>query len=215
MKLTVLLTGFGPFPGAPINPSGPLVHMIARRRDPHWSGVRRIAHVFRTSYAAVDRELPELLAQSRPQVLIMFGLATRSRRIRIETRARNARNLVTPDADGQLPPSERIAGGAPEFLPLCAPSRHLAEAARAAGVAAATSRDAGNYLCNYLCWRAGEAARQDGGPRIVTFVHVPPVTGAGKKSPHSCKESFTMESLLNAGTEIVLAALASAHALTD
>ncbi len=59
--MNVLLTGFGPFPGAPFNPTGPLVRALARRAQP---GARRSAHVFRTSYATVDRELPQLIAAS-------------------------------------------------------------------------------------------------------------------------------------------------------
>src|SRR3989442_1750748 len=81
---TIIITGFGPFPGAPYNPTDPLVSMLARRRRPAFAGVRRIAHVFRVSYEAVDRELPELLAREQPDVLVMFGLAMRTRHIRIE-----------------------------------------------------------------------------------------------------------------------------------
>ena len=46
MTTTVLLTGFGPFPGAPFNPTGPLVEALARRRHPGLGDVRRVAHVF-------------------------------------------------------------------------------------------------------------------------------------------------------------------------
>lgn len=31
------------------------------------------------------------------------------------------------------------------------------------------------YLCNYLCWRALEAAQDPAGPRLTAFIHVPPV----------------------------------------
>ena len=34
MTFTMLLTGFGSFPGAPYNPAGPLVAKLARFRDP-------------------------------------------------------------------------------------------------------------------------------------------------------------------------------------
>ena len=40
---------------------------------------------------------------------------------------------------------------------------------------ATLSRDAGRYLCNYLCWRAAETASTGTGPRLATFIHVPPV----------------------------------------
>src|SRR5712691_5718313 len=113
MTATILITGFGPFPGAPHNPTGPLVRELARRRHPAFAGVRRVAHVFRTSYEAVDRELPILLAREKPDALVMFGLAPRASHIRIETRARNVINLMVPDAEGRRLPASVIARAAP------------------------------------------------------------------------------------------------------
>src|SRR5882724_13074796 len=82
---TILLTGFGPFPGAPFNPTGPLVRALAHERHPRLVGVRRIAHVFPTRYDAVDRELPALVARAAPTIVLMFGLAARTRHLRVET----------------------------------------------------------------------------------------------------------------------------------
>ena len=175
MSVTILITGFGRFPGAPFNPTGPLAMALAHRRNPTLRRVRRIAHVFPTSYEAVDRELPALLARERPDVLLMFGLAPRRRLIRIETRARNALTGAVPDASGHLPIASLIAPGGRVALPLRAPAQRLVAAVRSAGVPAALSDDAGSYLCNYLCWRATEAAEREGIPRLVAFVHVPNV----------------------------------------
>lgn len=177
MTATILLTGFGPFPGAPFNPTGPLVRELARRRD----SLRRVAHVFATSYRAVDRELPSLIARERPDALIMFGLAGRSHHIRIETRARNALSGRVADAHGHLPTARAIAPDGPPALRLAVPASRLVGAVRVAGLSAALSRNAGDYLCNYLCWRASEAAEQNGGPRFVAFVHVPNVHRAGMR----------------------------------
>src|SRR5258708_13077568 len=104
MTTTILLTGFGPFPGAPFNPTGPLVTELAHLRSPGLLNIRRVAHVFPTSYAAVDRELPALLVRERPDALIMFGLAPRRRQIRIQTRARHAITPALPDPTRHLPP---------------------------------------------------------------------------------------------------------------
>ncbi|HKN09806.1 MAG TPA: pyroglutamyl-peptidase I, partial [Pseudomonadota bacterium] len=43
MSLTVLITGFGPFPGAPFNPTEPLAQELARRPHPAFANVRRLA----------------------------------------------------------------------------------------------------------------------------------------------------------------------------
>src|SRR5258707_1879922 len=76
---TIRIAGFGPFPGAPFNPSEPLAIKLARRRHPAFASVRRVAHVFRVAYEAIDQELPELIAREKPAALIMFGLASRTK----------------------------------------------------------------------------------------------------------------------------------------
>jgi pyroglutamyl-peptidase len=204
--MNILLTGFGPFPGAPFNPTGRLAEKLARSRHLARAGVRRTSHVFRTSYEAVDRELPALLKRTKPDVLVMFGLAARTRHIRIETRARNASSRVVPDAGGRRPRAGTIAPGGAPSLALRIPAQRLVKAARSAGVNAALSRDAGRYLCNYLCWRATEAAARPDGPKVAAFVHVPKVRGKG-----SPRAPLTFEELVRAGEAIVLAAIAGAR----
>ena len=137
--------------------------------------MRCVTHVFPTSYMAVDRELPALIARERPAALIMFGLAARSRHIRIETRARNVLTGRLADASGHLPGSRMIAPGKRATLRLRAPAQVLVAAVRAAGLSAALSCDAGDYVCNYLCWRAGTAAVKRAHLRLIAFVHVPKV----------------------------------------
>ena len=70
MTATILITGFGPFPGAPFNPTEPLAMELARRRHPAFANVRRVAHVFPVSYAAIDRELPALLEEIGARTLL-------------------------------------------------------------------------------------------------------------------------------------------------
>jgi len=207
MTATILITGFGPFPGAPFNPTEPLAVELARRRHPAFANIRRVAHVFRVSYEAVDRELPALIAHEKPQAFVMFGLAGRTKHVRIETRARNVLTRVVPDADGQIPVTATIVPGAPMALSLRAPAHRLLMAARATGVPAALSHDAGSYLCNYLCWRAAEAARS-GAPRLIAFVHVPQVR---RPQVRSRRPVLTLDDLTAAGEAIVRAALAAAR----
>lgn len=207
MAATILITGFGPFPGAPFNPTEPLVMALARRRHP-FANARRVAHVFHVSYEAVDRELPALLAREQPQVLLMFGLAGRTKHVRIETRARNACSRRLPDAGGHVPVSATIAPEAPATLPLRSSGQRLVLAAQAAGVPAALSRDAGRYLCNYLCWRAAEASGADA-PRLTAFIHVP-IVHRGHAS-QSRRAALTLDDLIRAGEAIVQAALIAAR----
>lgn len=162
---TILATGFGPFPGAPHNPTGALVKRLAVQRR---TNLRIVGHVFETRYDAVDKELPVLLRKHKPDAILMFGLHGRARTVRIETLARNVLGRLR-DASGHLPRSAAIVRGA-SHLRMRAPAARLARASRRAGIPARASRDAGKYLCNYLCWRATEIASL---PAV--FVHVPPV----------------------------------------
>jgi pyroglutamyl-peptidase len=169
---TVLITGFGRFPGAPFNPSGPLARALARRRRPALAGVRLISHVFPTGYAAVAQQWPDLLARHRPDAVLMLGLAGRTPYLRIETRARNVRTLVFPDIDGFVPERRVIERGDAAARRGTAPFMRLLAAARSSGFPARLSRDAGAYLCNDLYWRALDPSRGDAGP-LVQFVHIP------------------------------------------
>jgi pyroglutamyl-peptidase len=202
--VSVLITGFGRFPGAPSNPSGPLALALARRRRPAFADVRRAVHVFETSYAAVDRDLPTLLAEHKPDIVLMFGLAARTPFIRIEIRARNTVSILFPDVKGSRPANRAIAPGkAP--LQGAAPFARLLGAARASGTRSRLSRDAGRYLCNYVYWRALEASRSG---TLAQFIHIPPVArsplrpGGKRRTSHAA--------LLRAG-EAILQALLAAH----
>ena len=196
MSTALLVTGFGPFPGAPFNPTGPLALALARRRRPAFAEVRRVAHVFPTSYAAVERELPELIAQHRPDGILMFGLATRTKHLRVEMQACNAITSVFADVDGFKPAARTLSRSGPAFLRVPAPNAHLLQAARATGVPVELSHNAGRYLCNALYWRALEAGARRDGPRVISFVHVPRL-----------RPDLNLSDLVRAGEAIMLAVL--------
>jgi pyroglutamyl-peptidase len=202
-KLRILITGFGPFPGAPFNPTQPLVTRLLRLRRPAFGDVELSGHVFPVTYQAVDRELPELLAKHRPQALLMFGLATRTAHVRIETRARNAVTTRWPDADRTRARKGSIAGGADAMMF----GPHTAKLLRAAdntGIDARASRDAGSYLCNYLSWRAIEATCNDPGPRLAAFVHVPLLARDGVSQRKGTTHRITLDELVDAGEAMLL-----------
>jgi pyroglutamyl-peptidase len=173
--MRIVIAGFGPFPGAPSNPSARLAVALARRRRPALAGIKITSHIFPTAYAAVDRDLPKLLAR-KPDVVLIFGLTGRRRELCIETRARNARSLIFPDASGWHPERAAIERGETRALRGNAPFAHLLNAVRRAALPARLSRDAGAYLCNYAYWRALRHVHN--GRPLVQFVHIPPIAVA-------------------------------------
>ena len=205
--IRVLVAGFGPFPGAPFNPTQLLVARLAKRRRPALSDVDTLIHVFPTSFAAVDAQMTRLVAQHQPDVIVMFGLAGRTKGLRIETLARNRATRIFPDIDGTTPNRGVIAHNAGAMRGR-APFARLAAAARAAGLPARLSRDAGRYVCNYSYWRALETAEQSGGPAVVAFVHVPSLRKRQRRGGRST--SPTIDQLLRGAQAIVIAAAAAA-----
>ncbi len=202
-KLRILITGFGPFPGAPYNPTQALVARLLRLRRPALGDVELSGHIFPVTYKAVDRQLPEMLGKHRPQALLMFGLASRTPYVRIETRARNAVTTLWPDADHTRVRKRSIAGGA-DAMTFGPHTAKLLRAAVGTGIDARASRDAGSYLCNYLSWRAIEATCGDGGPRLAAFVHVPPLARDGARRPKGAAHRVTLEELVDAGEAMLL-----------
>ena len=198
----ILVTGFGPFPGAPFNPTEPLVARLLQLRRPALSDVKIFGHVFPVTYGDVDRQLPLLLASHRPHALLMFGLASRTPYVRVETRARNAVTALWPDADHARLRRRSITGDV-DALAFGPHTARLLRAVIRTGIDARASRDAGSYLCNYLSWRAIEATQDDDGPHLAAFIHIPLLARNGSAARPG---GINLEQLVDAG-EAMLAEL--------
>jgi pyroglutamyl-peptidase len=205
--MRIVIAGFGPFPGAPSNPSGCLARALARRRRPALADIEITSHVFATAYAAVDRDLPKLMAR-RPDLILIFGLAANRRHISIETRARNARSLLFPDASGYRPArSMMIEPGQASALRGNTPFARLLHAVRRTGWPARLSRDAGSYLCNYVYWRALAQVRN--GHPLVQFVHIPRIGLTPRRGKTFKRRLPAFVQFVTAGGNLLIALIAA------
>lgn len=175
----ILVTGFGPFPGMPRNPSAVLAGALTR--SPQLRPADFTLSILPTSWAEAEAFAATLDAFD-PDIVLMLGVAGRRRHVAIETLARNATGPF-PDVTRKRPAARLLETGAPASRRIAAAPMPLLRALREAGVPARLSRDAGRYICNALAWRAygwAEAGhRADGGPRLAVFVHIPlPRAGA-------------------------------------
>jgi len=159
---SVLVTGFGPFPGVPVNPSEAIVARLGAV-----AGARLTRHRLATAWDGLP-VLDSLLAGVR--IAVHVGVAPRARQLRIETVAVDARDRAA-DAAGRLPSSVGASGAVRRSRAVAAP---LVAAARAAGTPAGASADAGRYLCNALYFHSLAAAAASPRPHLAVFVHVPP-----------------------------------------
>jgi pyroglutamyl-peptidase len=174
----VLVTGFEPFPGAPVNPTEWLVGEL-RRNPPRGEGIAAFrAEVLPVDYAGVGPRLSEIGREFRPDIAIHFGLAAECSGFRLERVARNSFAGARADNAGALPEASAICRG-PETLPSNLPLQAIRERLQAEGLPAEWSDNAGAYLCNMVFTLSRAHACDGFAPAISGFIHVPP-TGEGK-----------------------------------
>ncbi|MHA7772089.1 pyroglutamyl-peptidase I [Roseibium sp. M-1] len=177
---TILVTGFSPFPGAPVNPTERLMRRLPARLGVHKSGVRFVFHVLPTTWAG-RQEVTEWLRQElRPDAIVHFGVDGSRRTVNIETRAVNKAIRVRPDALGLSPARPELAAGTERVRAATLPACALRSAAEAGGAPARLSTNAGTYLCNATLWDSIGS----GIPSI--FVHVP----ALPKGPRDTRPAY-------------------------
>ena len=133
----------------------------------------------------------------------MFGLASRTAHLRIETRARNAVTTRWPDADRTRARKGSISGGADAMM-FGPHTAKLLRAADSTGIDARASRDAGSYLCNYLSWRAIEATPGETGPYLTAFVHIPLIARDGAARRRDAMHRITLDELVDAGEAMLM-----------
>jgi pyroglutamyl-peptidase len=162
---TLLVTGFGPFPTMPRNPSAGAALRVAA--SPRWRlhGVEAQSTILTTSYAALATELDPALAES-PDAVLMVGVAGRSKAVRVERRATDRRSLLFADVDGAMPHRNTGSGRLDARRAAIAPIKMLRILKRQA-LRARISHDAGRYLCNAAYFRAL------GTGLPVVFIHIP------------------------------------------
>jgi pyroglutamyl-peptidase len=174
---TVLLTGFEPFDGETVNPSWQAVRQLPRR----WAqspGARahdvtvEVAELPCVFGVAGDR-LAELLDRHRPELVICVGQAGGRAQITPERVAVNLDDAEIPDNAGNQPVDLPIVPDGPAAYFPTIPTKAAVAAMHAAGVPAAVSQTAGNFVCNHVFYHLMHLiATRHPGTRG-GFVHVP------------------------------------------
>jgi pyroglutamyl-peptidase len=201
---TILLTGFGPFPGVADNASARLVPKLAHLAARRFSAHRVVGRVLPSEWERAPQRLAALYERERPKLVLHFGVSERASSFVIETIARNARKLQ-PDAKGALPEDTVVVQGGPDTLRVRLPAEDITQRLAALNVPATSSDDAGSYLCNALLYRSLLYADAIDVTEAVGFLHIPHVIPpAGLKSRGGPQEPrFDWATALAGGLEII------------
>jgi pyroglutamyl-peptidase len=168
MRKSLLVAGFGAFPGHRFNPAETVARRLERAKSFFaLAGVDLHVAILPVERFALSPTLSRLFSEKSPDAVVLLGVAGRRKILTIETLARNRASILKPDAAKQRAYSRFIVHGGPDVLR--SPCRHarLASIARRMGARSRPSRDAGDFLCNeglYLSLMMGRRA---------CFIHLP------------------------------------------
>ena len=170
----VLLTGFDPFGGDPVNPSWLAARALHRRR---LAGHPVLAAQLPTQFGASLARLRALLAEHRPALVICLGLAASRSALSLERVAINVDDARIADNAGAQPIDMPVVADAPTAYFSRLPIKSMHAAIQAGGVAVEVSQTAGTFVCNHVFYglmhhlaSTRGFARTRGG-----FIHVPPL----------------------------------------
>lgn len=196
---TVLVTGFEPFGGEPINPALEAIRKLEGRILGECRVLTRALPVVR--FAAIDAVVQHITEVS-PLMVIAVGQAGGRMEITPERVAINVDDFRIPDNAGFQPVDEAIVPGAPSAYWSTLPIKAMVAAMKRAGVPASVSNSAGTFVCNHLFYGlmhhlAGTGNRTRGG-----FVHIPYLPEQAARL--GAQPSMSVESVV-AGLEVAIA----------
>ena len=171
----LLITGFEPFDGEEMNPSWEAVSRLPKEIVGYTLTKLRIPVVFGEAAEQVLAAAEEV----RPDVILCVGQAGGRSAITPELVAINLRHARIPDNKGNHPQDEPIIEGGENAYFSTLPTRKMAEAISAAGIASQVSYSAGAYVCNDLLYTL--LAHFQNTRTKVGFVHIPYSKEQGKE----------------------------------
>jgi len=166
--MNILLTGFEPFGGEPINPSWEVARAL------HGQVIGRAtvqARCLPTAFGEAPEVLALALAELQPVLVVALGQASGRAEVSIERVAVNLIDARIADNAGQRPQDQPVRADAPAAYFSTLPIKAMRDALRAAGHPAGLSLSAGAFVCNQVFFELQHQLAGQGVPS--GFIHLP------------------------------------------
>lgn len=167
----VLVTAFEPFGGETVNPSQQAVALMTN--GPAQDGVEIVTAVLPVVFGDAIDALRQAIDLHDPDIVICAGEAGGRFAITPERVAININDAYIPDNSGRAPVDEPILEGGPAGYLSTLPVTAIVAALRLAGIPAAKSSTAGNYVCNNVFYGLMHLISTERPQIVGGFVHVP------------------------------------------
>lgn len=200
----LLLTGFEPFDGDAVNPSGE----VAKQLDGQTVGgcvvrgvILPVQHESARAVVAPRLDAPGLAA------VVHLGLAGGRARISLERAALNVMDYTRPDARGRVLRDVACVADGPAAYLATLPLREMLAALTAEGIPAHVSNTAGTYLCNDISYTTLHALARSRRSVPAGFIHLPFLPSM--VTAHNLEEPSMDLPLMVRAVEIALRSVAS------
>ena len=184
---TVLLTGFEPFGGETINPSGE----IARQLHGTVIGGHRVTGALLPCvFGAAITELKKQIRATKPRLIICLGQAGGRADITPERVAINVDDTRIPDNARRQPVDRPVVRSGPAAYWSTLPIKAIGAALARRGIPASVSQTAGTFVCNHVFYGLMHALH---GQKQVRggFIHVPFLPEQASNQPCLPLETMT------------------------
>ena len=166
----VLVTGFDPFGGEPINPAWESVKELAKiESDQYKVEVRQIPTVFDKSiehlYAAIE--------ETKPDIVLCIGQAGGRGDLSIERVAINVNDARIADNEGNQPIDTPIVEHGPAAYWSTLPIKSMVHELQQQGIPSSISQTAGTYVCNHVFYGLMHYVAENKAAIRGGFIHIP------------------------------------------
>ena len=166
---TVLVTGFEPFGGESINPSGEIARQL---HGTIIGGHQVVGALLPCVFGAAITELKKQLRAVKPVLVVCVGQAGGRAEITPERVAINVDDARIPDNADRQPVDRPVVRGGPAAYWSTLPIKAIAAALKQQDIPAAVSQTAGTFVCNHVFYGLMHELRKQKGVRG-GFIHVP------------------------------------------
>ncbi|WEG14465.1 pyroglutamyl-peptidase I [Pullulanibacillus sp. KACC 23026] len=188
----ILLTGFEPFGGEPLNPSLEAIKLLNGETI---DGSEIVSKGLPVVFGEARPVLEEYIKEINPELVISVGQAGGRSAISVERVAINVSDGRIPDNKGYQPIDEPINEKGPVAYWSMLPIKAIVKSIREAGIPAEVSQTAGTYVCNYIFYALMDILTEYKGIRG-GFIHIPFIPEQAVRNPG--QPSLSLEDIVKA-----------------
>ena len=170
--MKILVTGFDPFGGEPVNPA---IESVKRLPDTIAGAEIVKLEIPTVCYKSLEK-IDAKIQQVNPDIIISVGQAGGRTGITVERVGINVDDCRIPDNEGNQPIDEPIFKDGPDAYFSALPIKAMVKNIQAAGIPAAVSDTAGTFICNHVLYGVRYMCEHKYPGKKSGFIHIPFMT---------------------------------------